>query len=243
MAQAVQLVRNPPPRLLGLQETLYSLNHWRTTFRTYYRRDSYYKGFLLPNATWDPNHIHYGQDPDMTDETVLRSTEDKCEDLKDFLNTLIGYLPFLYLTEKVLRGTTNLQQVWDLIFEHYGLKVSSESLLDFTQISLQEGESFRQFFDRLMSHSRLHLTGANITVDGINSGPNGETMTISLMNFVALTWLQKINPTLVDIVKVEYGKELRDGQPLAALVPRIAVNVEALLTKSNVAGNVSKVDD
>ena len=87
-----QTVRNPPPRMLTVSETLYSLNHWKTSFRTYYRRDSFYKGFLLPNASWDPTALNYGQAADRQDGTIIRSAEDKGEDLKDFLHTLVGYL-------------------------------------------------------------------------------------------------------------------------------------------------------
>ena len=115
-AQQVQLVRNPPPRMLTSSETLYSLNHWKTSFRTYYRRDSYYKGFLLPNASWNPQQPNYGQQPDMTNQQVVRSAEDKGEDLKDFLNTLVGYLPFPYLTEKIVHASTSLAEVWEAIY-------------------------------------------------------------------------------------------------------------------------------
>ena len=122
--QHVQLVRNPPPRMLTASESVYSLNHWKTAFRTYYRRDTYYKSFLLPAAAWNPNEAHYGQQDEVNGENIIRSAEDKGEDLKDFLHTLVGYLPFPYLTEKIVRGTNNLQQVWDVIYEHFGLKVT-----------------------------------------------------------------------------------------------------------------------
>ena len=46
------------------------------------------------------------------------SAADKGEDLKDFLNTLAGYLPFPYLTEKILDGSSKLQDIWDTIYEH-----------------------------------------------------------------------------------------------------------------------------
>ena len=204
MAQQVQTVRNPPPRMLTLTETLHSLNHWKTSFRTYYRRDSYFKAFLLPNATWSNSAAdHYGQVEDLNGNTTVRSAADKGEDLRDFLNTLAGYLPFPYLTEKIVDGSTNLQAVWDTIYEHYGINVTSESLLDYVSVNLNNGETYRQFYDRLLSHARLHLPRANVTVDGIHSGPTGERMTIGLMNFVAMDWLQKINPQLVNIIKTE----------------------------------------
>ena len=111
MNQAVQLVRNPPPRMLTLTETLHSLNHWKTCFRTYYRRDSYFKGFLLPTVRWDPSVANYGLRADVQGDQVIRSAEDKCEDLKDFLNTLVGYLPFPYLTEKIVGASHTLAEI------------------------------------------------------------------------------------------------------------------------------------
>ena len=82
----------------------------------YYRRDSYYKTFLLPQVRWDASRQHYAQTADTDAEgVVVRTAEDKSEDLKDFLNTIVGYLPFPYLTEKILNGTTKLAEVWDCI--------------------------------------------------------------------------------------------------------------------------------
>ena len=96
----VQTVRNPPPRMLTSTESLYSLQHWVTSFRTYYRRDSYYKTFLLPTVRWDSSLPNYGQRPDTDGEGIVtRTAEDKAEDLKDFLSTIVGYLPFPYLTQ------------------------------------------------------------------------------------------------------------------------------------------------
>ena len=91
MAQHIQTVRNPPPRMLTATETLHSLNHWKTAFRTYYRRDSYFKSFLLPNATWtNVAADNYGQIAETNGQTETRSAVDKGEDLQDFLNTLAG---------------------------------------------------------------------------------------------------------------------------------------------------------
>ena len=245
--QQLQTVRNPPPRMLQMNETLHSLNHWKTAFRTYYRRDSYFKAFLLPEATWtNSSQDNYGQTADMSGANTIRSAVDKGEDLRDFLHTLAGYLPFPYLAEKIVNGSTNLQQVWDTIYDHFGVSVSSETLLDYVGIKLNPGETYRQFFDRLLAHARLHLPKEDITVDGINTGRRGEAMTVALMNFIAMDWLNKINPHLISIVKTEYSKELRENVQLAELVPRIANNVDAMLSRHDVVGGVEKltvVDD
>ena len=242
MTHQLQTVRNPPPRMLTTNETLHSLNHWRTSFRTYYRRDGYFKAFLLPDATWTNSaRNHYGQTEDTNGTVVTRTAADKGEDLQDFLNTLAGYLPFPYLTEKIVKGSANLNNVWDIIYDHYGINVTSESLLDYASLKLNDGETYRQFFDRLLSHARLHLPKADITVDGINTGTAGESMTVSLMNFIAVDWLQKINPHLISIVKIEYSKDLRENVQLAELVPRIASNIDAMLSRSDIVGGVEKL--
>ena len=112
-----------------MTETLHSLNHWKTAFRTYYRWDAYFKAFLLPNAVWDSTAAIYGQTADTNGTVTTRTAADKGEGLKDFLNTMVGYLPFPYLTEKIVSRTTKLQNIWDIVYEHYRINVTSKSLL------------------------------------------------------------------------------------------------------------------
>ena len=59
----------------------------------------------------------------------------------------------------------------------------------------------------------------------------GDSLTVSMMNIIALTWLQKIHPDLLKIVRTEFSKELRENTALAALVPRIALSIDAMLAK------------
>ena len=53
------------------------------------------------------------------------------EDLVDLLSTLAGYQPHSYLTNKIVSGIKGLKDVWNVIYDDYGLHVSSDSLLDF----------------------------------------------------------------------------------------------------------------
>ena len=126
--------RTPPPRQLGTKETLDTLIHWRTTFRTFYKRDSNYKHFVQESTTWDPNHDTYNQvdevvrdangDPVLDTDTqnpkpigLGRTAEQMKEDLLDLLNTLAGYLPHSYLTDKIVEDTKGWKDVWDIIYE------------------------------------------------------------------------------------------------------------------------------
>ena len=72
--------RTPPPRPLGSKETLDTLTHWKTTWKTFYKRDDSYKYFVKETTTWDPSHLNYGQ----VDETdgLKRKAADMKEDLR-----------------------------------------------------------------------------------------------------------------------------------------------------------------
>ena len=59
-------------------------------------------------------------------------------------------------------------------------------------------------------------------------------MSVSLMNFVAMDWLHRINPNLIDIVKTDYSRELRENIQLSSLVPRISLNIDAMLSRHDV---------
>ena len=96
-------VKSPPPRPLTQQETLDSLNHWKTLFRNYYRRDTVYKQFLASDFTWTPNQPNYGL------AAVGNSTaQARKENLEDFLYTLAGFLSHSYLTDKIVKDTNNI---------------------------------------------------------------------------------------------------------------------------------------
>ena len=234
------VVRHPPPRPLGAAETLESLTHWESTFRTYFKRDDAYKQLIRKSAKWNPLEIHYGQ---ATETTGLKRTAAEVkEDLTDLLTTLAGFLPHSYLTDKLLKNTKNWSDVWAIIHEHYGVQVSSETLLDFEDLCKQTGETHRQFYERLLQHARHHLAPANVKVEEVDTGNQAETMSVSMMNMIAL---RKTDPALIKIIKTEYSTDIRKNVQLASLVPRIAPNIDSLLARYNNGGacNMVNVND
>ena len=72
--------RTPPPRQLSTKESLESLAHWETTFKTFYKRDDAFKVFFKPNVQWDPSQPNYGFSDEQGDEG--RTAEELCEELK-----------------------------------------------------------------------------------------------------------------------------------------------------------------
>ena len=226
------------PRPLGANETLESLTHWKTTFRTFYKRDDAYRSFIKDTAVWDPADANYGQATET--EGLKRTAADMKEDLVDLLHTLAGYLPHAYLTDKIISNSKCWKDVYNIIYDHYGVQVTSESLLDFESLHKQTGETHRQFFERLLQHVKQHLAPAGVKVEQTTT-TSADKMSISMMNMVALQWLRKTDPALIDIVRTEYSTELRSNTQLAELVPRITINIDSLLTRYNRGATSNKV--
>ena len=232
------LSRTPPPRQLGAKESLESLSHWKTTFRTFYKKDETYKIFFKSTAKWNYHEANFGQ----VDETEgeKRKAADLKEDLTDLLNTLAGYLPHSYLTDKILKSTKTWEEVWVVIYDHYNVQVTSESLLDFEGLHKQPEETHRQFYERLLQHTAQHLAPANVKVETLTNTV-ADKMSISLMNMVALQWMRKTEKNLISIVRTEYSTELRDNVQLADLVPRIAPNIDSLLRRYESGSSSNKI--
>ena len=89
-----------------------------------------------------------------------------------------------------------------MIHDHYNVKVTSESLLDFESLHKKSEDTHCQFFERLLQHTKQHLAPKNVKVENFTTTED-EEMSISLMNMHALQWIRKTNPALIDIVKTE----------------------------------------
>ena len=232
------LSRTPPPRQLGAKETLESLSHWRTTFRTFYKKDDTYRIFFKSTAAWNYHETNFGQAAETEGEK--RTPGDLKEDLTDLLNTLAGYLPHSYLTDKILKSTKNWEEVWTVIYDHYNVQVTSESLLDFEDLHKLAEETHRQFYERLLQHTKQHLAPKNVKVE-THTNTEDDKMSISLMNMVALQWLRKTHKSLIHIVRTEYSTELRSNVQLADLVPRIAPNIDPLLRRYEIGSSSNRI--
>ena len=230
MAQQISHIKVPVPRKLENKETQQSLLQWKMQFRQYMKQDDHYRTFLASDVRWRPTQNNYGFAAETTGlERTAATLKDDC---KDFLSILATFLPHGYLTDKLVTTTTSFENAFAVIEEHFGLQATQESLLDLESLNKQSGESYRQFYERLLAHVRQHmLTTAAVSVDGATVPDGGDKLTVSHMNLVALMWLRKIHPELINLVRTEYPLELRNNTSLAALVPRISVNVDSLLSK------------
>ena len=230
-----------PPRPLTDQETTHTLSQWKINFRQFCKKDDSYKHFLGSEVIWNPEALNYGFTVNVGETTPAQLKDD----LEDFLYMLASYLPHGFLTDKILKKSTSFNSAFKLIEEHFGLLPSQETFCDFSSLTRAPNEPYRQFFDRMLAFLSQHLMpykrGGDNTVDGTVVPAGGDKITVTMMNMVAMLWLDKIHPDLLSIIRTEYSKELRDNVAMSQLVPRISMSIDALLAKYEKVPAVNKL--
>ena len=115
----------PSPRQLTQSETLDSLDHWKSIFQNYFRRDSVFKQFLEISCKWD---LIVPPDTYNLAAKDVMPPEERMNARIDFLSNLAAFLPhYSYLTSKLRDNIKCLKDCWNIIKEHYNIKVSSET--------------------------------------------------------------------------------------------------------------------
>ena len=226
--QQSQQPRALVPRKLEQQESLQTLNQWRTVIKNYFRRCQYYSFFLQPGVNWN-NEINRGFTTN--EQTGLKRTPAQlASDLEGFLECLGSYLPFDYVPEKLLQETSNMTTVWSIIYEIYDVELTTSHYLDYATMSRNPQETYRNYYNRLVGFVRQHLPQNRIEAEGIQSPQTGETLTIGLLDAIAVHWLLSIDRRLVSIIKTEFASDLKVKR-LSQIIRTIAVNIDELLQR------------
>ena len=195
------------PRKLEQQETLQSLNIWRGVFRNYYRRCQFYGLFLLPTTTWDNTENRGFTAGENTG--LKRNIATLASDLEGFLECIGSYLPFDYVSDKLKNESTSIASVWDIVYEIYDAEIDTSTYLDYATMSRQPDETYRNFYNRLVGFCRQHLPTERVEAEGVRCPNGGETLTIGLLDSIAIHWLNTIDKRLINIIKTEFAAELK----------------------------------
>ena len=230
--------RTLQPRRLEQQESLHSINHWRSVFRNFYRRCPYYGIFLLPTTTWDSSATRGFTQAETTG--LKRDPATLAADLEGFLDCVGSYCPFDYVGEKLKNETNGIKSVWDALYEIYDLEITTSNFMDYALMHKDPEESYRSYFNRLVGFVRQHLPTTEKKAEGVSSLPTGDTLSISLLDTIAIHWLLTIDRRLISIVKTEFASDLKEKR-LCQMVNTIAPNIDDLLVRYNTKDSVSIV--
>ena len=226
------------PRKLEQTETLQSLNQWRSVFKNYFRRCQFYGYFLAPGVQWD-NSANRGF---TTSETtgLKRNPATLASDLEGFLFCIGNYTPFDYVAEKLNAESTSLESVWTILYEIYDAEIVTTNYLDYAFMVKEQGETYRNFYNRLVGFTRQHLPSAQVTVEGVTAPHTGERLTVALLDSIAIHWLLSIDRRLIGIIKTEFATELKTKR-LSEMIKPIASNIDELLARYDKQDQVSSI--
>ena len=232
-----------PPRKLD-QETLESFEHWRSQFRTCYKRDPNYACFFEETSLWDSSKKDWGQVADKVGtgpNAADRSPSSKRDDLIDFLNLVNSFMPHSFLQQKIVYQSKSLEDVFTFMKRSFQIEVSQLTFLKMNALSKRESESHLAFYDRIVNSVWMHLAPKETTVDNVTTPRptdedilGGDKLSVTLLDMCALFWFEKLpHKNLAAIVEIEYSTELRNNECLSSLVPKIAENIDSLLARYN----------
>ena len=228
MAAANSAVKSQVPDKLKSHETADSLEHWIHKFKVYIQRDPILSPYLT--LTWNYNQDNMGfVDPQGDLPEGQLSAAMKAEHCKLFLAHVASFMAKSYYTRKIERRTTSANSIWKLLRELYNVEISADTLLDIGNISYDKSESYLSFFHKLLYHAESNLAPANMTVDHVTTGADGDSLTVTMMDLVALQWLSKVDMKLIDRVKVDFAVRIKQGERLSAMVPDIAKALPGIL--------------
>ena len=120
------------------------------------------------------------------------------------------------------------------------MELSTSNFLDYANMPKLPEETYRSFYNRLVGFIRQHLPTEIIEVEGVVVPATGETLTVALLDTVAIHWMLNIDRRLVNIVKTEFATELKTKR-LCQLVKQIAANVDDLLMRYDSKDQISLV--
>ena len=225
--------RAPKQHQLTKNETINSYESWRQNLLYILSLDSNFAPFLAPGFTWEKRTTASPtrgliDDVDPVPEDRRKTAAQKVVQLEMMLGQIANYCTVIS-RNSIIKSSTSLDYVWQLIREHYGFQATGAHFLDLADIKLQPNEKPQDLYQRLVAffEDNLMTVSSGIKHHGEPVGSD-EDMTPSLENTVVLVWLQLIHPGLPSLVKQKYGSDLRH-QSLASLKPEISLALTSLL--------------
>ena len=91
-----------------------------------------------------------------------------------------------------------------------------------------------------MGFVQQHLPTTRLSAEGVNSPPNGEVMSIGLLDSIAIHWLITIDKRLINIVKTEFATQLKTHR-LCQIIKHIAPNIDELLIRYNNSDSIASI--
>ena len=143
----------------------------------------------------------FSNDPESVPATRRRTAAQKVTHLEMMLGQIANDAPIISRSS-IIKNSTSISGVWQTIRQHYGLQLTGSRFLELANISLKPEQRPEDLFQTLMAfiEDNLLIASRGITHHG-EIPVTDEELSPSLENFVVLTWLRLLHPSLRRFVK------------------------------------------
>ena len=220
--------RVAPQRSLEKEETISSFEAWRGNLMYILNTDENFSPFLDSNKSWDKKVKGGRQHRGLSSAQELNY-------LELMLGQIANFCPVIS-RNTIIRNSTSIDSVWQLIKSHYNIQTSGSNFLNLHDMKLESGERHEDLYQRIQTffENNLLTVGCGIAHHGVEV-TDDEELSPTLENVIVYTWLQLIHKDLPALVKLRYGTTLRH-RTLASIKPEISSALDSLLEE---LGNAS----
>lgn len=224
--------RAPKQWCLSKVESINSFENWKQNLIYTLSLDSNFAPFLADGFTWlkkTRGQPLRGLHNDGESVPLARrlTARQKVNFLELMLGQIANYCPIIS-RNTLVKNSTSLEFIWQTIRQHFGFQVTGAQFIDFSEIHLAADERPEDLYQRLTAFVEDSLLRANGLTHNGQAVQEDEELTPTLENFLVLTWLRLIHPSLPRLVKQRYGTELR-SRTLASIKPEISQALNSLL--------------
>ncbi len=224
--------RAPKPFHLKKIETLGSFEAWKHNQIYNIQSDTVFKPLLATVKTWNKvsaNDPVRGlvDDADPIVETNRKTAAEKVLTLNLMLDQIANYCPTISRTF-IVKQSTSLESVWQVIREHYGFHSTGGHFLDISTIKQEASERPEDLYQRIFMFMEDNLLKANTLTHHGAAMTEDEDLTPTIENMITWYWLHLLHPGLPSLVKQRYGADLRN-RTLASLKSEISQALSSLL--------------
>ena len=149
-----------------------SFENWKENLKYVSSLDPSFAPFLVGGFTWEKKtrtapYEGFTDDPQTVDEAVRKTAAQKVTHLELMLGHIANYCPVIS-RNTIVKNSTSIESIWQVIRAHYGFQSSSAHFLDLADIKLEHGERPEDLFQRLMAfvEDNLLAPGGGITHHG-----------------------------------------------------------------------------
>ena len=142
-------------RALEQTETVTTFEQWKSILIYNIRQDGDFSPFI--STSWNKfskksDNKYRGLIDDtaetQSDATKRKTKDVKIADLELMLEMIANWAPIIS-RQSIIRNSTSLESIWQMIRAHYGFHKSGAYFLDLADIKLEHGERHQDLFQRI----------------------------------------------------------------------------------------------